>query len=79
MLESGSSLAEVQRWLGHTTLPQTATYLASSPKAFETAIDRLDAHEQQRAEARQVELSQPAPRVVEAERPEAADAARRVH
>ena len=45
-------MVEVQVFLGHTSVAQTATYFRSSPKALESAIERKDAYEQQLVDAR---------------------------
>ena len=52
LVEAGATLVEAQHLLGHTSVSQTATYLASSVKALEHAIDRKEAHEQRLADAR---------------------------
>ena len=49
--ESGATLAEVRDLLGHPNIAQTSTYLGSSGKGLQSAIERRDAHEQQLAEA----------------------------
>ena len=43
LVEAGATLVEAQHLLGHSSVSQTATYLASSLKALETAIDRKEA------------------------------------
>ena len=53
LVEAGATVVEAQHLLGHSSVQQTAIYLASSLKALETAIERKEAHERRLAEARQ--------------------------
>lgn len=55
VLESGSTMVEARDLLGHTSTTQTNTYLAAAAKSLGLAIDRKEAHEAERALARERE------------------------
>ena len=44
IIEAGGTIVDAQVLLGHTDPSQTATYLATTVKGLQSAIDRLDAH-----------------------------------
>jgi len=52
VLEAGSSLLEVRDLLGHSDISQTSTYLQSTVRSLSLAIEKLEQHQQQLAEAR---------------------------
>ena len=52
VLESGSSTLDARDLLGHANISQTSTYLKSTVKKLESAIERKEEHERQLADAR---------------------------
>ena len=53
MAEAGVPLPEIRDILGHATTTQTSTYLGSTPTSLVGAIERMERHQQQRADAEQ--------------------------
>ena len=51
LLEAGVSLAEVRDLLGHANISQTSTYLKSTATSLASAIEKLERHQQQLADA----------------------------
>jgi integrase len=59
VLESGSSLLEARDLLGHADISQTSTYLRSTVRTLGLAIDRKEAYERERYQARDVQNKDP--------------------
>jgi integrase len=53
LAEAGVPLPEIRDILGHTTTTQTSTYLGSTPASLVGAIERMEKHQQQVADAEQ--------------------------